>query len=144
VKQGINNQNYEELIKLVNTLSHAIHPEQQIPAIIFSTQLSPAEALVKYLKEDKKIKLAEIGRLLNRDQRGIWTTYNRACEKYTQKLPTKSEHNIPLAIYKDRKYSILEHTVNHLRQKIPIKEIAKILKKSPSTIATVHHRVRHK
>ncbi|MBI5392278.1 hypothetical protein HZA96_00275 [Candidatus Woesearchaeota archaeon] len=49
-----------------------------IPLSIFSNRkLSILESLVKYLKERNYLTLAEISTLLNRDQRTIWTVYNR-------------------------------------------------------------------
>jgi hypothetical protein len=39
------------------------------------------EAIVEYLKEEKKLKYSEIAILLNRDQRTIWTVYNRVKKK---------------------------------------------------------------
>jgi predicted transcriptional regulator len=39
------------------------------------------ESIVEYLKEEKKLKYSEIAKLLNRDQRTIWTVYNRVKKK---------------------------------------------------------------
>jgi DNA-directed RNA polymerase specialized sigma24 family protein len=43
--------------------------------------LAVLEAIVEYLKEEKHLKYVEIAKLLNRDQRTIWTVYNRAKKK---------------------------------------------------------------
>jgi IS30 family transposase len=125
-----------------------LHQQQglRVPVSIFATKLSPAEALVKHLKEQEKQNYASIARLLNRDQRGIWCTYQRAQRKHAQPLSvTPSSHLVPVSIFTERKLSILEHVVQHLRsQNVPVKSIAELVKKSPSTIATVHGRVRRK
>ena len=56
--------------------------EQLIPVSIFKKpRLSPFEAIVKYLKEEEKLTYRQIGKLLNRDERNIWTVYNRAKKK---------------------------------------------------------------
>ena len=56
--------------------------EQLLPVSIFkASKLSPFEAIVKYLKEEKHLNYKDIGDLLNRDQRNIWTVYNRASKK---------------------------------------------------------------
>ena len=56
--------------------------EQLIPVSIFRKEkLSPFEAIVKYLKEEKKLNYHQIGALLNRDERNIWTVYSRARKK---------------------------------------------------------------
>ena len=57
--------------------------EMFVPASVFSYDLSPAEAIVKFLKEEKGLKYKEIGEFLLRDERGVWGSYKRACEKYS-------------------------------------------------------------
>jgi len=53
----------------------------QIPLSIFrNRKLSTLEALVRFLK-NLDIKYSEIARLLNKDQRTIWTVYSRAKKK---------------------------------------------------------------
>jgi hypothetical protein len=52
-----------------------------IPTSIFKNRnLTILESIVVYLK-DKGMKYVEIGELLNRDQRNIWTIYNRSIKK---------------------------------------------------------------
>ena len=119
----------------------------QIPVEIFSIELSPAEAIVKYLKDYKKLKYSEIGKLLNRDQRGIWGAYDRATKKQTSSFQVHpSELLIPIEIFQDRDYPILEKLVVYLKdeQNIPVKQIAEMLDKSKSTIWTVYNRARRK
>ena len=53
-----------------------------VPASVFKDRrLSVLESLVKYLKEEFKLRYSEIAVLLNRDERNIWTVYNRAKNK---------------------------------------------------------------
>jgi ribosomal protein S13 len=54
-----------------------------IPVSILSSELSALEAIVKYLKEECEVSYSEIGRLLERDPRTIWTVYARARKKRT-------------------------------------------------------------
>lgn len=62
-----------------------------IPTSIFKNrELSILEALTVHLKNDKKMTYAQIGRLLNRNDRTIWTAYNRA-QKKLGKVPEKSK-----------------------------------------------------
>ena len=57
-----------------------------VPLDIFSDEkLSPQEALVFYLKENEKMTLHMIAKLLFRDDRTIWTAYTRAKQKYDTK-----------------------------------------------------------
>jgi len=53
-----------------------------IPSCIFmDRRLSVLEILVEYLIESKKMKYSEIARLLNRNDRTIWTVYDRSKKK---------------------------------------------------------------
>ena len=53
-----------------------------IPSNIFiDRSISVLEAIVKYLKEKKGLTYHEIAVLLNRDDRTIWTVYQRARKK---------------------------------------------------------------
>ncbi|MBT3297655.1 hypothetical protein HN385_01925 [archaeon] len=53
-----------------------------IPTSIFKNRkLSILEAIVVHLKENKKMTYAQIARLLNRNDRTIWTAYNRTLKK---------------------------------------------------------------
>ncbi len=53
-----------------------------IPISIFrDREISVLEAMVEYLKDKKNMRYSEIARLLNRDARTIWTSYQRAKEK---------------------------------------------------------------
>ena len=60
-------------------------PNIPIPSKIFTDRsLSVLEAIVKYLKEKKGMTYHEIAVLLNRDDRTIWTVYQRARKKYAK------------------------------------------------------------
>jgi len=53
-----------------------------VPISIFSNlKLSILESIVKYLKEEMKFSYHNIAVLLKRDDRTIWTIYNRAIKK---------------------------------------------------------------
>lgn len=57
-----------------------------IPSSIFrDRELSVLEAIVEYFKEKKQMKYSEIAKLLNRDDRTVWTAYQRAKEKRKKK-----------------------------------------------------------
>ena len=49
--------------------------------IFRKTKLTIFEALVKHLKEDLSMSFHEMGELLDRDERNIWTVYNRSKKK---------------------------------------------------------------
>jgi transcriptional regulatory protein LevR len=53
-----------------------------IPTSIFRDRsLSVLEAVVEYLKEHHNLNYHQIARLLNRDERTVWTVYSRAKKK---------------------------------------------------------------
>jgi len=54
----------------------------RIPTSLFrGTKLSFLEAMVMYLKEDCNLSYRKIGLLLDRDERNVWTVYNRVLKK---------------------------------------------------------------
>jgi len=117
----------------------------KIPLDIFKQKISPAEALCKYLKENKNLKFNEIAIAINRDQRTIWINYRNALKKSKEKLKIKSEITIPIKILSNRKLSILESIVRDLKQKgFTNKKIASLLGKSSSNIWTLHSRAEKK
>lgn len=53
-----------------------------IPSYVLrDRKLSALESIIEYLKEVRKLTYHEISILLNRDERNIWTMYNRAKKK---------------------------------------------------------------
>lgn len=58
-------------------------PEHDItvPLKIFTKRFSILESLVRYLKEQQNIKVANIAHLLNKSTSTVWTVYNRAKRK---------------------------------------------------------------
>ncbi len=110
-------------------------------------QFSVLEALTVYLKEKKKLTYAQIARLLNRDDRTIWTVYNRAKKKPTTKSTTsKGSIAFPLSILSNRKFSCLEALVKYLKEKkgLTYAQIARLLNRDDRTIWTVYNRAKKK
>ena len=63
----------------------AASSEVLVPLKVFSNRsLGVLECLVLYLKNEFGMKYSEIGRVLSRDQRTIWTVYNRAIKKQSE------------------------------------------------------------
>ncbi|MBW2965246.1 hypothetical protein KY363_07350, partial [Candidatus Woesearchaeota archaeon] len=53
-----------------------------VPSSIFiDRDLAPLESITEYLKEKHGLSFHEIALLLNRDDRTVWTCYNRASKK---------------------------------------------------------------
>ena len=65
-----------------------------IPTSIFKTrELSILESLVVHLKDDKNMTYAQIARLLNRDDRTVWTAYQRSLKKLGREPAKKKSKN---------------------------------------------------
>ncbi|MEK6963880.1 MAG: hypothetical protein AABX70_05615 [Nanoarchaeota archaeon] len=59
-----------------------------IPTKIFKDRrIAVLEAIVVFLKEEKQLSFHEIASLLNRDDRTIWTVYNRVQKKRKKWTP---------------------------------------------------------
>lgn len=118
---------------------------------------SGLQAIVVYLKDNKGLKFSCIARLLNRDQRTIWTSYNKSSDKKKNGIsPNKvistnmmdtiisvdSEYFIPVNIFSIRNLSVLENIVLYLKSNynLSFNEIAKITGKNYRTIWTVYKR----
>lgn len=69
--------------KLINkSLKKRVPSKFYVDLKIFrDTKLSPSEAIVKFLKEQEGLTYRKIGLILDRDERNIWTIYNRAKRK---------------------------------------------------------------
>lgn len=117
-----------------------------VPVEVFSTKLSPAEALVKFLKENHNQTFSQISHITKRDQRGIWCSYHRAQKKQSEKFSiVNSKKLIPYPVFASRPLSILECVVKYLKDNgHSISAISEILNKKPSTIYTVHSRAKVK
>ena len=141
----------DQLVKLAEKLNQYLAEEYDIsepirvPVDVFSQSLSPLEALVKFLKEQHDLTYHKIGALLERDERGIWNSYRNANLKRKEHLEARSDIKVPITIFSKQR-SILEALVMHLRDKHQMKgkDIAKLLKKSQSTIWTVYNRGKKK
>ncbi len=142
-----------ELKQLVSQLSAqekellivALTEKDSIPVSIFSTKLSGLEAISLYLNTEEKKSVKQIATVLNRNKNTIYTSLNAAQRKKV-KFPTKSKTNIPLSIFANRKFSILESLVVYLKETkgMTLKAISEMTNKHYSTIKTTHWRYQKK
>jgi len=139
--QTIHNFSPQEIIDLFKE-----KPSDKIPVSIFNKKLGCLESIVKYLKENKELKYNEIARLLNRDQRTIWTTYQKAKKKLKTLLPVNSEFFIPIKEISSRKYAVLESITRYLKDylHLPLHQIASLLERDQRTIWTTYQRAKRK
>ena len=116
-----------------------------VPVYIFSGNLSPAEAVTKYLRENCQLSYSELSKLIGRDERSAWANYKRASKKMPWSFEKKDGVKVPISIFKP-KLSTLESVVSYLRnvKKMRGSQVAKLLNKSPSNIWTIHQRATKK
>jgi len=121
-------------------------PKETIPISIFNPDLGALESIVKYLVEEEKMQQKDIARILNRDLRTIWSTYDKAKKKLSTSLDTTSEIKIPPEIFASRNLSVLESLVHFLKEELgmSLRDIARKLQRNDSTIWTVHKRAKTK
>ncbi len=137
-----NNYPEEDISKLIKK------PEEGIPVSIFANdELSSLETIVKYLKENKRLKFSEIASLLNRDYTTILTTYKKASKKKKEQfVVSESKYYIPIEIFKDRSLGVLENICLHLKDeyKLSFHEIAVLLRRNDRTVWTSYSKARGK
>jgi len=135
-------ENLEDLLEFVkeNKLKSKIQ-NIEIPLDVFKQKISPAEAICKYLKENKNLKFSEIAIAINRNQRTVWINYRNAVKKQKEKIKIKQTISIPINTLNDRRLSILESIVKYLKnQGLNNSKISKLIGKTPTNIWTLHKR----
>ena len=106
---------------------------------------SSLESVVKYLKENLNLKYSEIAKLLNRNDRTIWTTYSNSRKKFSKKFVVRdNKYFIPALIISNRSFSVLGSIVSYLKDNFNLKysQIALLLCRDQRTIWTVYNRKR--
>lgn len=144
----------ETISKLVGLLSdeekqsvfgNAFQEKDQLPISIFRSELSGLEAITVYLKDYQNESIPNIAKTLNRNQSTIYTTYYKAKKKKFNLDISDLSTIIPLKIFSNRKFSILESIISYLKEKgFKLIEIAKLIDKKYSTIATTYQRYKEK
>lgn len=146
VSEIVGSLNEEQKLLLIKEILGMKKPEG-IAISEFRCKLSGLEVIAKHLKEINHKSIKEISRILNRKKSTIYNTYRAACKKFSKPLDdSDSSIIIPVEIFAERRYSVLETIVGYMKdvRKIPFREIANSLGKSESTIRTVYWRMSKK
>ncbi|MBI3623061.1 hypothetical protein HY212_03200 [Candidatus Pacearchaeota archaeon] len=114
--------------------------QKNIPVSIFTKELGALESLVKYMKENLGMNYREISKQLLRDERTIWTAYKKAYEKKKDPLMIKEKgYTLPIEIFKNRKLTILESIVVHLKEKgLKYSEISSLVERDQRNIGSIY------
>jgi len=96
------------------------------------------------MKENLSMNYHQIAEILNRDERTIWTAYNKAKTKQSKPIRIKKTSMLmPVSIFKNKKLTTLESIIIHLKQKqkqMRYSEIAKLLNRDQRNIWTIYSR----
>tara|TARA_Y100000310_G_scaffold101887_1_gene100006 strand:+ start:9271 stop:9675 length:405 start_codon:yes stop_codon:yes gene_type:complete len=108
-------------------------------------RVSFSEALMMWL-EGEGFSNAEIGRLLGRDGRTVWTILDRGHKKVDRLKIEEVGVVVGTGIFRNRRFSILEAMVMYLVDSMGIgyREIGRLLGRSEKTVWTVYRRVLEK
>lgn len=118
-----------------------------VPSWAFVRELGALESIVKYLKEDGGYSFHEIAVALRRDDRTVWTTYQRAARKCPRPLARQRvEFSLPVAVVAARLVGVQESIVKYLKEELQLSlhQIARLLHRDNRTVWTVYARVRRK
>lgn len=137
----------EEEIKDIFYKIPAKQKEIIVPVGIFANDvLGSLEAIVKFLKEEEKLKFSKMGKMLNRSNKTIWATYHNSIKKMPSPFGLISRDIlIPVSIFANRSFSTLESLVGFLKDNDNSNhEVALMLRLDDRTIWTVYDRVKKK
>ena len=120
-----------------------------IPSFIFlNRNHTILEALVVFLRENKKLSYRKIANLLNRDHRFVYNSYANAKDKelVTKYIISPSYRLIPISIFSDKKIPALEAIVLYLKDEFSLTyhQIALLLARDDRTVWTVYQRAKKK
>ena len=133
-------------------------------AVLHERRLSVFESIVEHLKDVQGLTYHQIAELTARNDRTIWTVYDRARKKRQQETTGKERERkggatdtgqrvqpagsltIPLAIFADRGAAVLERIALHLKDSLGLNyhQIAELTCRDERTIWTAYQRAKRK
>ena len=146
IKELVNILRIKHNVNIRDILHLIEEKEILIPISIFTKKLSILETLTKYLKEELGLSYHQIGSLLNRDERNIWSTYNNSNKKVPLRLKViSSKYFIPISIFQN-KLGALENTVLYLKDVLELSyhNIAVLLERDDRTIWSTYRKAKLK
>jgi hypothetical protein len=105
-------------------------------------KLGILECLVKCLKENFSMNFSKIAKLLNRNDRTIWTSYKNAKFKHKEKFNLNDKgFKIPFSVFASRNRGPLQNLIIFSKEelKLSFSEISKILNRNYTTIWLSYH-----
>ena len=105
------------------------------------------EAVTKYLKEELNFTYHKTAVLMNRDDRVVWVTYNKAIKKKKEKfVVAEPNYWLPVSVFSDVDLGPLEAISKYLvdEAKLDINEAAKLLNRDNRSIWACYNRSKKK
>ena len=119
-----------------------------IPSFILREKnLGILEAVTKYLKEDLNLTYHKIAVLLNRDDRVVWVTYNKAIKKKKDRFVVpEPNYWLPVSIFTDTSLGPLEAVSKYIidEAKLSFSDAAKLLNRDNRSIWACYNRSKKK
>ena len=119
-----------------------------IPSFILRERnLGILEAVTKYLKEEINLTYHKIAVMLNRDDRVVWVTYNKAIKKKKEKfVVAEPNYWLPVSVFANTNLGPLEAVSKYLvdEAKIEFNDIAKLLNRDNRSIWACYSRSKNK
>ena len=102
-------------------LKNRLDEPKDIPLSIFNKELGTLESVIKFLREEKNLPYKSIAKLIDRDHGSVGVTYRQSKKKKASRLEISSSIRIPVEIFTNKKFSILENLVSFLRLELGMK-----------------------
>ncbi|MBN1385886.1 hypothetical protein JW968_02795 [Candidatus Woesearchaeota archaeon] len=117
-----------------------------LPIQIFSSELGVLESIVKYMKENLCMKNSEIAKMLYRNDRTIWATYDKSQKKHPAPFPPADKKVIPIAIFQHREAGALEVLTIFMHDELELSftQIGNSIGRDPRTIWTSYNKGKKK
>lgn len=129
-------------------LGREVKSPRFIPVSVFrNRKVGVLEAVVKYLREECKLKFVKIAESLNRRLSTVVMSYRKAEEKSRSRSQgIGSELSIPVEIFRNGRLSMLENLVFYLRKNHDMRccDIARMVGRDERTIWTITGRIKNK
>ncbi|MBN1156874.1 hypothetical protein JXA85_04605 [Candidatus Woesearchaeota archaeon] len=141
------NIGYDEVSKLITERQEQLNLSV-VPLEIFSERpLGILECIVKFLREERGMSLNQIAKMLLRDNRTIWSSYNNSLKKKKTRFGLKKTRiAIPTEIFRDRSTGLLESLSIYLRdrRRMSFHQIGVALNRDERTIWTSYNKGKKK
>lgn len=117
--------------------------EIYLPVTIFQSQMTPFQAIIKYLREQLGLTNKRISLLIGRDAKAVWAAYQLVKKERLAFKETPIQ--VPLSIFKHESLSSLEALVRFLKGTgMNYAEIARLLNRDQRTVWTAYSRANNK